>query len=242
MSKPVFEILDYLDTPLGVLYLRRRELLSRPGTIVTEVTLDSELLMSSLNTESEIELSRRALAWHQAGAEPQRTGLRVLVGGLGLGYTAAAALESDLVGHVRVVEHLPDVIRWAREGMIPLSEQLNSDARVELSLGDVYAELLGPPPEGQAPWDLILIDVDHTPTEHLGPTSAPFYMAETQTTIKKHLAPGGVLAIWSAGDDDDYAAMLAATYSESARERVEWVNELVNQGQEIEDVIFLARD
>jgi spermidine synthase len=242
MSKPVFEILDYLDTPLGVLYLRRRELLSRPGTIVTEVTLDSELLMSSLNTDSEIELSRRALAWHQAGAEPKRSGLRVLVGGLGLGYTAAAALESELVGHVRVVEHLPDVIRWTREGMIPLSEQLNGDPRVELSHGDVYAELLAPLPEGQEPWDLLLIDVDHTPTEHLGPTSAPFYTAAAQATVKEHLAPGGVLAVWSAGDNDDYAAMLGATFKDSARERVEWVNELVNQGQEIEDVIFLARD
>lgn len=237
MNKPVFEILDYVDTPLGVLYLRRRELLSRPGTVVTEVTLDSELLMSSLNTDSEVELSRRALAWHQGGEK-----LRVLVGGLGLGYTAAAALESEEVGAVRVVEHLPAVIGWIHEGKVPLAEQLSQDPRVELAQGDVYAELLAPLPEGQAPWDLILIDVDHTPTEHLGPTSAPFYTPEAQAVIKEHLAPGGVLAVWSAGDNDDYAAMLAAAYRETTREHVVWVNELVNQGQEIDDVIFLARD
>lgn len=242
LAMSMFKILDDVDTPLGVLYLRKRELLSRPGTIVTEVTLDSELLMSSLNTDSEIALSHRALAWHQARPEAKREGLRVLVGGLGLGYTAAAALESEQVAEVRVVEHLPAVIRWTREGLIPLAEELNADARLSLSLGDVYAELLAPLPEGQAPWDLILIDVDHTPTERLGPTSAPFYTAAAQATIKEHLAPHGVLAIWSAGDNDDYAATLAETFQEATRERVEWVNELVNQGQEIEDVIFLARD
>ncbi|MBL4846960.1 MAG: spermidine synthase [Planctomycetes bacterium] len=238
MKKPVFEILDSVDTPLGVLYLRRRELLSRPGTIVTEVTLDSELLMSSLNTDSEVALSERALAWR--GGED--SGLRVLVGGLGLGYTAAAALGSDRVAVVRVVEHLPAVIGWISEGKVPLAEQLSSDSRVELAEGDVYAELLAAPAEGAAPWDLILIDVDHTPTEHLGPTSAPFYTAAAQATIKAHLAPEGVLAVWSAGDNDDYAATLGACFAQTHREHVSWINELINDGQEIEDVIFLARD
>ena len=75
------EILDYVETPLGMLCLRRRELLSQPGTVVTEVTINHEFLMSSLNTDSEVALARRAIEWHG------KDDLDVLVGGLGLGYT-----------------------------------------------------------------------------------------------------------------------------------------------------------
>ncbi len=94
MSKSNLEILAYEPSPLGLLCLRRRELLSQPGTIVTEVTLDHEFLMSSLYTDSERALARMALQMH-SGAE-----LRVLVGGLGLGYTAREALQSQRVAQV----------------------------------------------------------------------------------------------------------------------------------------------
>ena len=76
------EILAYEMSPLGLLCLRRRELLSQPGTIVTEVTLNHEFLMSSLYTDSERALAQTALQMH-SGKD-----LQVLVGGLGLGYTA----------------------------------------------------------------------------------------------------------------------------------------------------------
>ena len=94
---PQFEILDFVETPIGPLCLRRRELLGRKGVIVTEVTLDYELLMSSLHTVSEIAMADLARALH--GGAPER----VLVGGLGLGYTAAAALDGGAT-HVRVVD------------------------------------------------------------------------------------------------------------------------------------------
>ena len=63
-TSPRLEILEYCETELGVLCLRRRELLSSPGTIVTEVILDQEFLMSSYNTESENALATAALEWH----------------------------------------------------------------------------------------------------------------------------------------------------------------------------------
>lgn len=234
MSKPLFEILDWVETPLGPLCLRRRELLGRPGTIVTEVALDHELLMSSLNTVSEEALSSRALAWYGPGED-----LRVLVGGFGLGYTARAALDRAQVGTVRVVERLPQVIGWLRDGLIPLSESLNQDARLEVAEGDVYLELLSPP--AGEPWDLILIDVDHSPSEPLGPSSAGFYAPEGLRQVAGHLAPGGVLAVWSVSDDEPFAAALAEVFAEATRERVEWVNELVGDGQDVEDLLFLAR-
>ena len=230
-AQPLFEILDGVQTPIGALCLRRRGLAA--GTIVTEVTINGEMLMSSHHTESERALATRALALHPAG-----DGFRVLVGGLGLGYTAHAALADPRVARVRVVDRLPSMIRWLRDGLLPLSEELCADARMEVVEGDVYADLLGPADE---PFDLVLVDVDHTPTERLDAASAPFYTVEGQRRVAAHLAPGGVVAVWSAGDDDDFAAVLDEAYPVARRERVRWVDETVDGGEQIEDVLFLAR-
>ena len=213
MAKPRFEILDYLDTPLGPLCLRRRDLLSQPGVEVTEVTLDHELLMSSLNVVSEEALATHALAWH-GGPGPHD----VLVGGLGLGYTAHAALRDPRVAQVTVIEALPAVIGWLREGLIPLAPTLNEDLALTVTEADVYALLLEPP---EQTWDLLLIDVDHSPSEPLGPTSARFYTPEGLTRVAEHLNPGGVLAVWSAGvgDDDWFTENLAAVFAEGLPRR-----------------------
>lgn len=98
MTPSNLEILAYEDTPLGPLCLRRRELLSSPGTVVTEVTLNHAFLMSSYNTASERALATCAIEMH-SDAE-----LKVLIGGLDLGYTAHAALASTRVARVEVVE------------------------------------------------------------------------------------------------------------------------------------------
>lgn len=233
MRKPVFEILDTVDTPIGVLGLRRRELLGRPGTVVTEVTIDHEMLMSSLNTASEEALATRALALH-GGAD-----LAVLVGGLGLGYTAHAALQTGKVARVTVVELLPAVIGWLRDGKLPLSPALAHDPRLEVVHDDVYARLLRP---GTPTWDAILVDVDHTPDEPLDPSSAPFYTAAGLRRVKEHLRPGGVLAVWSAGNAAPrFVEALDEVFGGSTTEVVRWTNELIDDGQELEDVLFLAR-
>lgn len=235
MTKPLFEILDYVDTPIGTLCLRRRELLGRPGVVVHEVTLEHEMLMSSLNTASEEALARVAVERH--GGE----GLSVLVGGLGLGYTAAAALASPRVGRVRVVELLPQVIGWLRDGKVPLAPRLRSDPRLEVVEGDVYAQLLAPPRDG--PWDLVLIDVDHSPDERLAAeNSRPFYTPAGLARVATHLAPGGLLGVWSAGDDDPtFAAAMAQVFDDVTRERVRFTDERIDEGQELEDVLFFGR-
>ena len=238
MSKPIFEILDCVDTPLGPLWLRRRELLGQRGTIVTEVTLDHELLMSSLNTASEEALSTRSIAWHGRAGQEGQEALEVLVGGLGLGYTAQAALAEPRVAELCVIERLPEVIRWLSEDKFPTAAGLNADPRLKVEEADVYELLLGP---ATRTWDLILIDVDHTPSEPLGPTSAPFYTAEGLKRVAEHLAPGGVLCVWSAGDDEPFAETLAEVFPDSTREIVRWENLLIDDGQWAEDVLFLAR-
>ncbi|MHC4974931.1 MAG: polyamine aminopropyltransferase [Planctomycetota bacterium] len=232
MPKPLFEVVDSRVTPIGVLDLRRRELPAKPGMIVTEITINDEMLMSSLSTVSESALSTTALDLHTGG-----DGLKVLVGGLGLGYTAHVALADPRVAHVRVVDRLPAVIGWMRQGLLPLSDELNADERLEICEGDVYAELLCP---GTEAWDLILIDVDHSPTEPLDPKSEPFYTWQGQRQVIEHLAPDGVLGVWSSGDDHYFAAVLDEIYPEARRERIRWLNELIDE-EEIEEVIFLAR-
>jgi len=168
MNAPGLEILAWEETPLGVLCLRRRPLPSSPGETVTEITLDHEFLMSSLHTDSERALATRAIAMHGGDA------LRVLIGGLGLGYTAAAALDTMRVARVRVVELLPQVIGWLREGRLPLSTRLANETRLELEEGDVYRILAGP---GAAGCDVILIDVDHAPGQRLDRGPGRFYSA-----------------------------------------------------------------
>ncbi len=231
MEKPLFEILAYEPTELGMLCLRRRELLCEPGTIITEVTLNHEFLMSSYLTASERALSEVALSMH-AGSE-----LRVLVGGLGLGYTARAALESDRVVHSEVVEFLPQVIDWLKQGMVPLSEELNAESRLVVTQGDVYQRLLNPPTECH---DLILIDVDHSPDENLGTANGQFYTAAGLRRAKLHLAKGGILGVWSYAESSPFVDALHEVFGEVRVEPVTVFNNLVNVEQT--DWLFFARD
>lgn len=230
MNAPKLEILAYEPSKLGLLCLRRRDLPGRPGVSITEITLEHEFLMSSYLTASERALSTIALEM-RAG-----TGFSVLVGGLGLGYTAHAALQSDRVASVDVVEYLPQVIQWMRDGLVPLAAELNADARLRVIEGDVYARLLAPP---ERRYDLILIDVDHSPTEALGSTSAAFYAEEGLRRARLHLAPGGVLGVWSYAQHSPFADALRRVFGVVREEPVTAFNDLIDEEQT--DWLFFVR-
>jgi len=230
VGTPNLEILAYDETPLGTLCLRRRELLNEPGTIVTEVSLNQEFLMSSYHTASE-----RALA--EIGVRLRAgTGLDVLVGGLGLGYTAREALRSERVAKVEVVELLPQVIGWLKDGLIPLAAELAADSRLKLVEGDVYRRLSAPPAEL---YDVVLIDVDHSPEERLADGQAPFYEEEGLAKAKRHLKPGGILGVWSYAESSPFAVALRKTFPEVRVEPVEFFNKFVGASQT--DWLFFAR-
>src|SRR5712671_3065348 len=127
-----FEELDFRPTPMGVLTLRRRR---RPMSDVDiyEIKLGDEFLMSSQFTTAEIELARLGLA------ALQRPDLDVVVGGLGLGYTAQAVLEDSRVRSLIVVDALAEVIEWHESGLLPLGKQLTADPRCRLVNGDFFA-------------------------------------------------------------------------------------------------------
>jgi cytochrome P450/spermidine synthase len=231
MAPSNLDVLAYEESPLGAICLRRRELLSDPGTIVTEITLDHELLMSSHHTASEVALSRCALEQHAGD------GLRVLIGGLGLGYTAHEVLRSDRVTRVEVVELLPQVITWLREGLVPLSDALNGDARLAVTEADIYARLAANP---DTRFDLILIDVDHSPDERLGPGNAGFYTEVGLRRARQHLAPGGVLGVWSYAESSPFVSALRAVFEHVDIEPVTFDNDFTNESET--NWLFFARD
>ncbi|MFT5526078.1 MAG: spermidine synthase [Pirellulaceae bacterium] len=230
MAKLNLEILAYEPSPLGMLLLRRRELLFQPGTIVTEVTLNHEFLMSSLYTHSERALAETAVELHGG------TDLQVLVGGLGLGYTAYEAIQSEQVASVEVVEFLPQVIEWLQNGLVPLSPQLNDHPKLTLTAGDVYQLLDNAPKQT---YDVIVIDVDHSPDERLDESSISFYTKSGLQAARKHLAPGGVLGVWSYAESSPFADAMRDVFSEVVVKPVSFRNELVDE--DVTDWLFFAR-
>ena len=211
MSKVNLEILAYEPSPLGLLCLRRREVLARPGTFVTEVTLNHEFLMSSYNTDSERAISNRAVELHEGSQ------LTALVGGLGLGYTARSALLDERVRSMKVIDALAEVIDWHRRHLVPLGAELTSDPRCELVHGDFFAmvaEGIEQTDDGPRQFDAILVDIDHTPRHLLNPSHAGFYEPTGLRRVAEQLRPAGVFALWSDDPpDDEFVAVMLPEFA-----------------------------
>lgn len=191
------EELDYQQTPMGELTLRRR---FEPTLKVDvfEVKLGEEYLMSSLFVVAEEQLAHLGLAAHR---DPKR----VLVGGLGLGYTAVAALADTRVTSLTVVDALPAVIGWHERHLLPTSIALVDDPRTTLRLGDFFALMRAEP---TTLFDAVLVDIDHSTEHQLDPSHADLYTVDGLTRLARHLAPGGVFALWS--DDPPLASFETA--------------------------------
>ncbi|MEO0977675.1 MAG: spermidine synthase [Pseudomonadota bacterium] len=234
----LFEELDYAPTPIGAISLRRRHILSLK-TDVFEILLGEEHLMSSLFTASEIALAEKGLAALEGD------GLDVLVGGLGLGYTAKAALAENRVRTLDVIDLLEPVIRWHREGLVPMKTELADDPRCRFVQGDFFA--LAASQDGfdeERPgrrYDALLIDIDHTPERLLHGGSKGFYTAEGFTSVQRFLKPGGVMGLWSdEAPDDAITALLASAFDDAWSEPVVFENPL-QDGREVIQAVYLGR-
>jgi spermidine synthase len=232
-----FEELDYRPTPIGMLSLRRRRELSL-GIDVFEIKLGEEFLMSSLFTASEIALARLGLA------ELFGVDLDVVVGGLGLGYTAKAVLEHKAVRSLVVVEALEAVIEWHETGLLPLGPALTADPRGRFVLGDFFA--LAASESGFDPdviarrFHAILVDIDHSPSSLLSPRSAAFYRPAGLKKLAAHLLPGGIFGLWSNElPDEAFTQMLSTVFAEARAERVTFHNPL--QNRKFTQTVYLAR-
>ncbi len=201
---PRIEELAWAETPMGEIALRRR-IEPSLGVEVYEVRLGEEYLMTSLFTASEVALATLGLAMLPAGSDH----LDVVVGGLGLGWTARTVLADDRVGQVLVIDALDEVIRWHREDLVPGGAELAEDPRTRLVHGDFFAMAAGDGFDPDAPGrvvDAVLVDIDHTPDHTLHPGHGAFYTSDGLRRLVRYLRPGGVFGLWS--DDPPTAVYL----------------------------------
>jgi spermidine synthase len=232
-----FEELAWRETPIGLISLRRR-LEPALHVEIYEVKLDDDFLMSSLFTEGEIQLARLALE-----AQPGEH-LHVLVGGLGLGYTAHAVLEDPRVESLTVVETISDVIDWHRRALLPVSSALVGDPRTRLVHGDFFDLVrdadVGDMPGWATGFDVILLDIDHSPSHHLHPAHADFYGHEGTRHLRRRLRPGGTFALWSNDPPEEaYSTTLSESFAD-AREHVVTFPNPYSRGEST-NTIYVAR-
>ncbi len=232
----MFEELDRRPTPMGEISLRRR---FEPALRVDiyEAMLGEEHLMSSLFTVAEIALATLGLA--QVGGDE----LDVVVGGLGLGYTAQAVLSDPRVRSLQVVEALPEVIEWHERGLLPLSAGLTGDQRCHLVQGDFFALVASRAGFGtEAPerCHAVLVDIDHTPRHLLHPSHAPFYEVAGLRRLTERLHPGGVFALWSDDPPDaDFVAVVDEAIGPCAAHVVPFPNP--HTGGQATNTVYVAK-
>lgn len=219
-----FEELDYQQTPLGEISLRRRAEPRLDGRILYEVKLNEDFLMSSLFTEAEIQLSRLGLAAMQ-GADWD-----ILVGGLGLGYTAVEVLENPSVRSLTVIDVMEPVIDWHRRGLVPLGKVLTAEPRCRLVLADFFAVVssAGGGFTSAVPTPLvhaILLDIDHSPRNWLNPGNGEFYTEQGLRNLADKLHPGGIFGLWSDDPvDEEFMFLLESVFAAAESHRVNFPN------------------
>jgi spermidine synthase len=196
-----------------------------------EIISNGVFLMDTRNGESERLLVREAV-------RGLRAPVRVLVGGLGVGFSLREAVRWPQVAHVRVVEREPAVVAWHRGPLASCSGGALEDPRVRVELDDLVAWLAAPtrPGEGAAErFDVVCLDIDNGPEWTVTPGNARLYGPRGLESLRARLTARGVLAVWSAGAAPAFEGLL--------RERFAHVQALevpVPRGEP--DVVYLARD
>lgn len=226
----ILEELDYQKTPLGDISLRRRSEPKLNDEILYEVKLGDEFLMSSLFTEAEIQLSKLGLA------ALKKTGhkydLDIVVGGLGLGYTAVAVLEDPAVRSLMVIDVMEPVIKWHQQGLVPLGNELTSDPRTKLVHADFFALAASESfdlsdPSGQI--HAVLLDIDHSPSHWLNAENSSFYTAESLQSLSDKLHPGGLFGLWSNDPPEtEFIDLLESVFESSESHIVTFTNPYKN--------------
>ncbi len=186
MAAP-WQTLATVGTPEGRLELRRR----RDDWLMM---IDGRVLMNSFSRNSEEELAKLGLERLGNVAAP-----RVLVSGLGMGFTLRALLDrAPQAARVTVAELNPVVVEWCRGPLAPATDDALRDPRVCVEVCDV-AELIARVPAGA--FELILLDMYEGPNSSTQGPDDPFYSAKALARAHRALAPDGVLAIWSEDAD-----------------------------------------
>ena len=224
----LFEEIDSQDSPLGEISLRKRRMPAFGDRDIYEVKLGDEFLMSSMFVDAEEALSTLGLAATEGEA------LSVVVGGLGLGYTAVAALKDPRISELLVVDALDTVIGWHKDELVPLGKILNADARNRYVLGSFFDLATDPrsgfdPDSADRKFDAILLDIDHSPTEFLNAANASFYTTENLALMADQLKPKGVFAMWSQNlPEASFEALLKTVFESVTSHVVSFYNPFQN--------------
>jgi len=184
------------ETERGEVVLRCRRGAAGP---VYEIISNGCFLMASSNA-----LSARQLAHLTLEPIVGQRSWRVLIGGLGLGYTLQAALEHPEVASVEVVEIEPLIVAWARTYFGPLNGEALADPRVSVTIADLARFVETASNSYQA----ILLDIDNGPRWLVFEDNAAVYERPTLERIRALLTPGGVLGAWAAERAPDFLAEL----------------------------------
>ncbi len=223
--QPIFEELDYQNTPHGEISLRRRTEPKADNQLVYEVKLGDEFLMSSLFVEAEEQLSKCCLA--ELKNNGHTANLRVVVGGLGLGYTALAALADDAVCELEVIDVMQPVIDWHRRGLLPMGTAVAEDPRCTLTHADFFALATASSNAFSfaEPVHAVLLDIDHSPSHWLNESNQSFYDVESLSRLATKIIPGGVFGLWSNEKEDAaFTARLSEVFDQVNNVLVEFSN------------------
>jgi len=154
---------------------------------------------------SRVHGSEDALAELTCSRLRRKLSRRILVGGLGMGFTLAAALEqSDPDSMVTVSELIPAVVRWNRQHLRHLAGRPLEDPRVSVAEEDVGHTIR----KNKSAWDAILLDVDNGPAGLTRKANDRLYGKSGLTAALAALRPGGILAVWSSGNDEAFTRRL----------------------------------
>lgn len=222
--KSGFEELDSQKTHMGELSLRRRRIRSLNDIEVYEIKLNDEYLMSSLFHEAEVALADIGLG--ALGGD----GWEVVVGGLGLGYTATAALKFKQLKRLIVVEALEPVIDWHKRGLVPQGRQHGADGRCVYYQADFFALARETGFDRAVPgfqFDAVLLDIDHTPDCWLHPSHGDFYSTAGLRRLKSFIKPHGVFALWSNdAPEEAFLDVLSKVFSDVRGHSIQFENPL----------------
>jgi spermidine synthase len=195
------------ESERGEVVLRRRT--SGTAADVIELRVNGVFVMDTLETTTERALATTALRHVE---EPRR----VLVGGLGLGFTVQEVLADHRVEKVVVVEIEDALVRWMRDGTVPHGPGYLADQRVSVMVADISVAMAE---ATTAAYDLVLLDVDNGPGYLVHEANAGLYEHDFIASTKAILNPGGALVVWSASPAPELAVVMEKVFGNCTSHR-----------------------
>jgi len=194
-----WETLDAVDTEEGRLELRRR------GERDFVITVAGRVLMSSMAHLTEVAVAE--IACREVAGRPAP---RVLIGGLGMAFTLRAALDAlPRTARVIVAEINPEVVRWCRGPLAPLTRKATADPRAKVVVEDVAGVIAAAAAPGGERFDAIILDLYEGPRQATQGREDPFWGTKALKVTREALTPKGVFAVWSEDPDAAFEKRLA---------------------------------